>query len=114
MYSSTQKCESRKSLPPEPVLTRWCSWLVAVQYLAKHHEEILTVVESFSENDTVSIAVAKELLSSSTVIREVFLIKKHFGCLVEAMKKIEADQKLEKVLTVLEFVKINLGDPIAA
>ena len=58
--------------------------------------------------------MAKELLSSSTVIREVFLIKKHFGCLIEAMKKIEADQKLEKVLTVLEFVKINLGDPIAA
>ena len=54
------------------------------------------------------------LLSSSTVIREVFLINKNFGCLVEAMKKIEADQKLESVLTVLEFVKINLEDPIAA
>ena len=47
---------------------RWCSWLVAVQYLAEHHEKVLTVVESCSENDAVSIAVAKELLSSSTVI----------------------------------------------
>ena len=88
--------------------------MVAVQYLAEHHEKILTVVESFSENDAVSIAVAKELLSSSTVIREVFFINKNIGCLVEAMKKIGADQKLESVLTVLEFVNINLGDPIAA
>ena len=67
-----------------------------------------------SENDAVSIAVAKELLLSSTVIREVFLTNKNFGCLVEALEKIEADQKLESVLTVLEFVKINLEDPIAA
>ena len=30
------------------------------------------------------------------------------------MKKIEADQKLESVLTVLEVVKVNRRNPIAA
>ena len=36
-------------LPPEPVLTRWCSWLVAVQYLAEHHEKILSCGKFFRE-----------------------------------------------------------------
>jgi hypothetical protein len=39
------------SLPPEPVLTRWGTWLQAAVYYCINYSEIEKVVSSFSDDE---------------------------------------------------------------
>ena len=45
------------SLPPEPVITRFSSWLKAVRYYAIHLETITPLLESMDPEESVFIAV---------------------------------------------------------
>lgn len=42
-------------LPPEPVLTRWGTWLEAVVYYDEHYNAIQSVVSKFDADDAVAI-----------------------------------------------------------
>lgn len=47
-------------LPPEPVITRWGTWLNAVLFYAEHFEDIKGVVSQFNSSDALSIAACQE------------------------------------------------------
>jgi len=51
-------------LPPEPVITRWGTWLCAVQYYAKNFQSIVEVFEQFHEDESAAIRETKELLQN--------------------------------------------------
>ncbi len=50
------------SLPPEPVITKWGTWINAALYYGSNFEAIKLVVDSLEEEDVNSIKVAKILL----------------------------------------------------
>ena len=52
-------------LPPEPVITRWGTWLTAVNYYAKILNGIREVFTLLDSEDAQSIARAKEALAAS-------------------------------------------------
>ena len=42
-------------LSPEPILTRWGTWIEAAVYHANYIEEVKNVINSFNPKDAVSI-----------------------------------------------------------
>ena len=76
-------------LPPEPVLTRWGTWLEAAFFYAIHLEKIDEIIESFDEEEATSIKSAKEALQYEHLQEDLTFIKTHFQILPEAMKKLE-------------------------
>ena len=55
-----EKC--RLPLPPNPIITRWGTWLEAVSFYANHFEEIKHVIEALDPSEALSIKKAKTLV----------------------------------------------------
>jgi hypothetical protein len=51
-------------LPPQPVLTRWGTWLDAAEYYCENCAGIEEIVNTFDSSDAFSITIIKELFSS--------------------------------------------------
>jgi len=43
-------------LPPQPILTRWGTWLEASVYYCEYFQFIKTVIDGFEENDAIARA----------------------------------------------------------
>lgn len=89
-------------LPPEPVLTRWGTWLAAASYYAKHWDDIVRVFEQLNEKDAASIRKAKALLASGRVRRQFAFIDTNYSFLVDTITKLET-QGLPLVDALYEF-----------
>ncbi|KAJ4438703.1 hypothetical protein ANN_14650 [Periplaneta americana] len=97
-------------LPPEPILTRWGTWLQAVEYYSKHLEDIKNFVLKLGE-DAVSTTSAKKLLQDPTIARDIAFIKSHYVFLVPIINALESSGKPDYMqLGLIEEVteKINL------
>jgi len=81
------------TLPPEPIITRWRTWISAVSYYCAHFESIKCVVESFDTNDSLAIKKAQEVLKSQTLQANLIYIKTNFECLSTAIAQLQ-EQKL--------------------
>ncbi|KAJ4427452.1 hypothetical protein ANN_25075, partial [Periplaneta americana] len=46
-------------LPPQPVLTRWITWLDAVNYYAEHYGKIMEVIDALDSTDSSAVAAVK-------------------------------------------------------
>lgn len=49
-------------LPPEPVVTRWSTWLEAASYYAQHFAKVKDVISCLSSSDAVAIRNAKTII----------------------------------------------------
>ena len=90
------------ALPPEPILTRWGTWISAAIYYCKHFESIKNVVESFDSNDSVAIKKAQDVLKSQTLQANLIYIKSNFECLPTAIKQLQ-----EQKLSLFDSIKIT-------
>lgn len=88
------------ALPPEPILTRWGTWLHAVKFYAENWAAVKSVVESFADEDAKSIVEAKKKFSIK-VSNDVAYIAENFAFLESTIQKLE-----EKGLSLRE--QINL------
>lgn len=78
------------SLPPEPIITRWGTWLAAVIYYADNFDSIRSVLEKLDSKDAVAIKKAKEVIVSANIKRHLNLIKFHFAFLLETITTLQA------------------------
>ena len=85
--------------PPQPVPTRWGSWLNAALYYAKNLPEVKAIVKSFVGSG-ISETQAKVSLQKSGLASQLLKIKDHYECLVKLIKKIESAK-----YTIKEAVK---------
>lgn len=100
-------------LPPSPVVTRWGSWLNAVQYYATHYHTIIQVIAAFDKNDASCIAVAQSLISKQ-LFENLNLINNNFGDISIAIKKLEeSNLEISKTIDIIDVVskKINRASP---
>ena len=56
-FRAFQQDLSNVPLPPEPILTRFGTWLSAAFYYQKHLDEISTIVRKFNSSDSTFIKV---------------------------------------------------------
>jgi len=48
------------NLPPEPVITRWGTWINASNYYCENLEIIRKIIEKLDANDAISIKEAQK------------------------------------------------------
>lgn len=90
------------SLPPEPVITRWGTWIEAVIFNANNYEGIKTVIEKL-DGSSASVEICKKMFNSLSVKNDLAFIKINFSGLLKAIKNLE-DTKLT-LLQSLEIIK---------
>ncbi|XP_060835176.1 uncharacterized protein LOC132918100 [Rhopalosiphum padi] len=98
-------------LPPQPVITRWGTWLNASIYYCEHFESIKEVVNALDSEDAISIKKVQTVIKSSSLHRNLIYIKAHFGTLPESITKLETrGQTLSESLRVLEDIRVLINE----
>lgn len=82
------------ALPPQPVITRWGTWLKAALYYAENYDSVKNVILNLP-NDSVTITRVKTLFESDVSIENLNFIQKYFN-------------ELPSVITVLETRGLSL------
>ena len=77
------------SLPPEPILTRWGTWINAALFYSQYFEQLKVVINDFDVSDSASIGAAKLAFDSPEVRRDLTMIEAHFSALPQAIEKLE-------------------------
>jgi len=94
-------------LPPQPILTRWGTWLNAAEYYADNFDTILAVLDQLCDDDAASIAAAKVQFKKPGIRQHLAYIKTWFSNLPKAISHLE-DSKLSLVESVGLLNKLKL------
>ncbi|KAL3080176.1 hypothetical protein niasHS_013848 [Heterodera schachtii] len=86
----------RKKLPtvplvPKPIITRWGTWLDAVNFYSHNFEAIKEVVDSFDPEEAQCIAKSQRCFSMTTVPLDIAYIEANFGSLPGAITRLEKE-----------------------
>ena len=54
-------------LPPQPVLTRWGTWIEAAVYYCNNYDTLEKVMNSLDPTDSLSVKIMQDLFSCSTI-----------------------------------------------
>ncbi|VVC34389.1 Ribonuclease H-like domain,Domain of unknown function DUF659 [Cinara cedri] len=93
-------------LPPEPITTRWGTWLDAAIYYCEHFETIVRIINLLDENDVVSIQKAKLCILEPELQSDLIYIKSNFEVLTVANKQLqEQNVPLADSLKVIESIE---------
>jgi len=76
-------------LPPQPITTRWGTWLEAVNYYANYYERIVKVFDALDAEDAASIKISQDILRDSTVKADLIFIASNYGFLEATITKLE-------------------------
>lgn len=76
-------------LPPQPIITRWGTWLEAVQYYANNFEKIVRIFDSLDEEEAAAITLSRNLLRDKKIKTDLIFISSNYGFLTESIRKLE-------------------------
>lgn len=79
-------------LPPEPVLTRWGTWLDAAIYYAENFQNFKNLIFEFSESTSKSIQECQIVLNNRELQNNLAYIKTNFSCISKTIKSLEKQQ----------------------
>lgn len=91
-------------LPPEPITTRWGTWLEAVMYYAENFDQFKDVVEGFDDNDAVSIKRIKQILNLPNIKAQIVFVSTSYGFISETILKLEESNPLSKQIKLIDDV----------
>ena len=90
-------------LPPEPVITRWATWIEAVIFYSKNFEAVKSVMENFSSDPAVCVSESLLAFNSDKVLLSVSYIASHFSWLPNSIKKLETSgMVLQEAVKIME------------
>lgn len=77
-------------LPPQPIHTRWGTWIEAALYYATHFQKIQDFLNECDGEEAQSIENAKEAIVKPYLKRDLAFIKCNFECLTVTITKIQS------------------------
>jgi hypothetical protein len=80
------------TLPPEPIITRWGTWLSAVLYYSNNFEKIKNVVLNLDSDAAIAIKKTIELMECKNLQNNLAFISANFGFLVDTISKLETSK----------------------
>jgi len=90
------------TLPPKPILTRWGTWLEAVQYYKHNLEKIRVVFINLDTEEAASISIAQEFVNNGRIKQQLIYIFTNFYCIKSAITGLESNKlSLSKALLEL-------------
>uniref|UniRef100_A0A2S2PQT6 CGG triplet repeat-binding protein 1 n=1 Tax=Schizaphis graminum TaxID=13262 RepID=A0A2S2PQT6_SCHGA len=96
-------------LPPEPILTRWGTWIQAALYYCEHFETVKSIVNSFKKDDAISIETAQKYIEQQHIQTQLVFIKSNFSFLPNAITCLEKQgMSLASSISIVEDAKIKL------
>lgn len=109
------------SLPPEPIITRWGTWIDAAVFYADNFVQIKNCFLTF-DDDSAALKACKESVLDENIVKQLAFTKAHFSLLSSAIKKLETAQMplidsfkiLEEVTEHLKLVPGAIGSKINA
>lgn len=72
-------------MPPEPVLTRWGTWLKVALFYSKYFKEIKGVIDSFDPKESTAIDTAQKIFVDKKARQEIMLVYVQFGFLANTI-----------------------------
>ena len=75
-------------LPPEPIVTRWGTWLKAVEYYSTNFAGL--VINGFPADDSVSVRKAQDVLCEDTLEGDLAYLCSNFTFLADTIKSLES------------------------
>lgn len=76
-------------LPPQPIVTRWGTWLSAAFYYAENLQSIEQTINCFDEDESVAIGEAKQLLKLKTIKNDLAYISSNFKKIATTIENLE-------------------------
>lgn len=96
--------------PPEPVITRWATWLRAAIYHCDNFDSVKLVVGSFDRKSAISIAESHKMFAESRSRFDVAFIKTNFPSLVQTTISLQGrGLELKYGIEAIEKIKANLA-----
>ena len=84
---------STTPLPPEPILTRWGTWISAASYYAANLEPVVPVVNKLHSKAAAAVRKSKELVCQSDPKSHLAFIASNFSSIPESIEKFECSSK---------------------
>lgn len=98
-------------MPPEPVITRWGTWLNAAIYYCNHFSAVKSVIDTFDDEDAEAIDAAKRAFSHADIETDLAYIKCNFSSLVSATVKLETQGlALSESIGIISTIQNSLDD----
>lgn len=86
------------SLPPEPIITRWGTWINAAIFYAEHFERIKGLILEISD-DSQCVTISRQLFKNPSIAQQLIFIKMNFSF-------------VPKIITALESRNLSLKESI--
>lgn len=98
-------------MPPEPVITRWGTWIQAALYYASNLDAFSDVIEQLPSEDAASIVHVKEVLKSPALAPRLRYISAHYSTLPLLLEHLEKrDVSLRSAIERVLNFKMTLDD----
>ena len=89
-------------LSPEPVLTRWGTWIAAVDYYTENFKIIKNIVKAFDKKESLVIKKAQKLFQNAN-LQELIFISTDSSWISKTINKLESQSwKLTQAVNVVE------------
>ena len=93
------------SLPPQPVLTRWGTWISAALYCCNNFSVVKDIVDGLDVEDASSIRIVKSLIQKQSMQNDLSFITASFSNIPKAIVALE-QQNLTLVNALQLFMEI--------
>ncbi|KAL4097517.1 hypothetical protein QTP88_022289 [Uroleucon formosanum] len=99
-------------MPPQPILTRWGTWLDAANYYCENYEVIKNIINKLDENDASSIKKAKDIFNNPNLKATLAFISSNYSFLSTYITRLEKqNMMLSESISVVKIVKEKLQSP---
>lgn len=96
-------------LPPQPVITRWGTWIEAALFYAVHYDSIKNVVNEFTSESAEAIGKCQSLFKKLELKSQLTHIKTYFSEIPNIIKKLETrNLLLTESIELTETLKNSL------
>jgi hypothetical protein len=107
-------------LPPQPILTRWGTWLEAANFYADHFVKIKNIIDTLTDESSQSLLDSKQTFQSNLLQQELSFIKSNFSFVQKTITQLESPKLslFESTALIKEFasccrnVRGNIGKDI--
>lgn len=95
--------------PPEHIITRWGTWLEAVQYYCDHFDKIKNIISYFDTESAAAIKKTNYQLQNFDLKNNLTYISENFSFMIRTIKQLETkNMSLIRSISIVEKSADNL------